>query len=691
MRLLSAGLILCLCASTAAADTSAPAKIPVEKFFDYPEFANAKISPDGKYLALTTSDDPGGAEDNAIIVFSTDDLKPVMKFPFSNHKSILDYWWANDERVIIATKTLTGSFDVPIGDGELYAVNVDGTKPKALMGREKFGQLNDFTYLKHDTQVFYFLQFVGLVADDPKHVVVRAYIYNAGQGQISHAYLLNIYSGQVDGTVDTPAQDGAIMMDQEGVVRASWGPDPETGKYRIYVKPDPTRNAWTELKGWHDTDTVIAEVQPLGFLPDGKSIYWLGRNPSGTLGLFTLDIATQKEIPVSGDPDYDLDYSPYFRDYGRDGDGAIWSFDYAKDRHIVAVETMPGLPAVQILDSQDPKAGYLAQLYGMFPGQHVRITSNTRDQSKMIVETSSDRDPGEFYLLDTKTNKMALLFKAKSDIDPNAMASMQPIDFKARDGVTLHGYLTTPLGGPAKDLPMILLVHGGPELIRDRWGWDPETQFFANHGYAVLQVNYRGSGGYGSSFQDAGYRHWGTVMQDDLADAVRWAELQGYADPKRVCIYGASYGGYAALENPIRYPDLYRCAVGYVGAYDLTLLGHTGAAANEVYLQKDFDGFLGTDMEQRKQQSPVYNADKLKIPVLIAYGGEDQTVVPEHAKEMLAALDKAGVKHPEPIYQSGEAHGFLNPDNNAALYTRMLAFFDQYIGPDAAKSAAATK
>ena len=334
---------------------------------------------------------------------------------------------------------------------------------------------------------------------------------------------------------------------------------------------------------------------------DDKRFYWLGRTPTSTLGLYAVDPATGVKQALFEDPDNDLDINPFSDQPG----GVVWSFDYDAHQHIVATETMPGLPAIHILDADDPKGQFLAQLYQAFPNQKVVITSNTRDHSKMVVKVSSDKNPGDFYLFDTKTNKAELLFSSKTEIDPDAMAAMQPISFKARDGLQLHGYLTTPPGVAAKNLPMILMVHGGPHGIRDEWGWNPEVQFFADRGYAVLQVNYRGSGGYGMRFQDAGYRHWGTTMQDDLADGVQWAIQQGTTDPKRVCIYGASYGGYAAFENAIRYPDLYKCIVGYVGLYDLEL-------ANEHYYVRHYAGGelanaveLGTDAAELKAYSPA--------------------------------------------------------------------------------------
>lgn len=350
---------------------------------------------------------------------------------------------------------------------------------------------------------------------------------------------------------------------------------------------------------------------------------------------------------------------------------------------VIAVETMPGLPQVHIIEPDDPKAEDLASLYQAFDGQHVTITSNTRDGHLMVVRVSSDRNPGQYYLFNDKTGQASFLFASKPEIDSTQMASMRPVTFQARDGVTVHAYLTLPVGSSAKDLPLIVNPHGGPHGIRDMWGWDPEVQYFASHGYAVLQVNYRGSGGYGMKFQDLGYGHWATTMQDDLADAVQWAVKQGTVDPNRICIYGASYGGYAAMENAERYPNLYRCVAGYVGLYDLKTMSdsdYTHYAAG-----RNYNGtVVGRNDAQLAADSPVNGAGKINAPVFIIYGGQDKRVVPANAEEMMTALDKAGKKY-QKLYEPLEQHGFYKPKHRYEVYTQLLAFFDANIGPDAPK------
>jgi dipeptidyl aminopeptidase/acylaminoacyl peptidase len=309
------------------------------------------------------------------------------------------------------------------------------------------------------------------------------------------------------------------------------------------------------------------------------------------------------------------------------------------------------------------------------------ITSTTWDGSKAVVYVYSDTDPGQYYLYDAKTQKVEFMFANRPDIKPEQMAVMKPITFKARDGLTIHGYLTLPKGGD-KNLPLIIHPHGGPFGIRDEWGFDPEVQYLAYHGYAVLQVEYRGSGGYGNAFMEAGYRQWGGAMQDDLTDATHWAVDQGVADPKRICIYGASYGGYAAIEGVEKEPDLYKCAVGYAGVYDLVKMHHEAGYIHGQILEPFMDRTVGTDEDVMRANSPYLHVDKIKADLFLAHGGADHTVVPAHAEELRDALDKIHKPY-EWVYYPNEGHGFYALDHQVDVYTKMLAFFDKEIGPGA--------
>ena len=641
---------------------------PVQAFFSYPQISDVQISPDGKYLAMVVADNKTGENRKGLAILSLLSHKVTASFKTIGDQDINEYWWANDSRLLIATAIQTGSLDSPLADGKLFGINVDGSQMRQLMGIMP-GNPDSFTHIGQHQQLLYFIRMLYIPPDNARQVIVQAVSDMGFRNQPDQAYALDIYQGTVRNVAQSPAANGTLLTDNTGAVRLATGSNTLTGTAQFFYRASGSDLNWKDLSALYgNDDPAMTPLEPLGFGGDNHAVYWLGRTPTSTVGLYSLDPDTLKTTLLYGDPDYDLN-------------DVIWSMDWQKTQHIIAVTTVPGLPALHILDSNSSKAQDLASLYAAFPNQVVNITSNTRDGSEMVIFVHSDRNPGSYYLFNAKTSRVSLLFNDLPGIDPKQMADMQPVTFKARDGVTLHGYLTLPPGSDGKNLPLIINPHGGPHGIRDEWGWDPEAQFFAAHGYAWLQVNYRGSGGYGMKFQDMGYRHWGTTMQSDLADAVQWAIKQGYADPKRVCIYGASYGGYAALENSILYPDLYKCTVGYVGLYDLTLVGR---ASFGLYAsgQRFVDVVLGTDSAALKAESPVYQADKFNDPLFIIYGGADKTVVPENAREMMSALDQVG-KHYEVMYEANEGHGFAKPEHRFELYTRMLAFFDKYIGPGA--------
>lgn len=649
--------------SARAAETAPPS---VQAFFSYAQISDVQISPDGKYLAMVVADSKTGENHKGLVILNLENHKVTASFKTIGDQDIGQYWWANDQRLLIATAIQTGSLDSPLSDGKLFGINVDGSQLRQLMGIMP-GSPEDFTHVGARPQLLFFIRMLYIPPDDAKQVIVQAVSDTGFRNQLNQAYSLDIYNGTLKNIAHSPAANGTLLTDNAGAVRLATGSNTLTGAAQFFYRASDSDLNWKDLSALYgDDDPAMTPLEPLGFGSDNHMVYWLGRTPTRTIGLYTLNPDTLKTILLYGDPEYDLN-------------GEIWSFEWQKTRHVIAVTTMPGLPALHILDGDSRKAQDLASLYAAFPNQVVNITSNTRDGSEMVIFVHSDRNPGSYYLFDAKKSQVSLLFNMLPGIDPKQMADMQPVMFQARDGVTLHGYLTLPPGSNGKNLPLIINPHGGPHGIRDEWGWDPEAQYFAAHGYAWLQVNYRGSGGYGLKFQDLGYRHWGTTMQSDLADAVNWAVKQGIADPKRVCIYGASYGGYAALENSILYPDLYKCTVGYVGLYDLTLagrasFGHYASGQNYV------DVVLGMDSAALKAESPVNQADKIRDPLFIIYGGADKTVIPENAREMMSALDKAGRKY-EVMYEPNEGHGFAEPDHRFELYTRMLAFFDKHIGP----------
>jgi dipeptidyl aminopeptidase/acylaminoacyl peptidase len=306
------------------------------------------------------------------------------------------------------------------------------------------------------------------------------------------------------------------------------------------------------------------------------------------------------------------------------------------------------------------------------------ITSTSADEKTLVIRSHSDRDPGTYYVLDLQQGRMVPLGRAMRGLDPQAMRPMEPISFQARDGLTIHGYLTRPADAGQGPAPLVINPHGGPYTIRDSWGFNPEVQLLANRGYAVLQVNYRGSGGYGVKFLQAGYHEWGGKMQDDLTDAVKWAIAQGITTADRVAIYGASYGGYAALAGLTFTPELYRCGINYVGVSDLGAQIADYKISFSPYYQLFASQQVGDDRAYLHDRSPVNFVQNIRAPLLNAYGYNDARVDIRQWKLLEPALKKYGKTY-EIIINDKEGHGFQNEAARLDFYHRLEAFLARHL------------
>jgi dipeptidyl aminopeptidase/acylaminoacyl peptidase len=358
---------------------------------------------------------------------------------------------------------------------------------------------------------------------------------------------------------------------------------------------------------------------------------------------------------------------------------------------VIGIEFSDGRPSLAPLAGDLPGVKVLIALMRQFPGEDVRFVSGTRDGSRAIVLVEADADPGTFFIYDRDSSSLSPLFRRAGWIDPGQLGRAVPFTFTTRDGLSEHGYITYPPGREgAKNLPMVVFVHGGPYGERDWWEYDSYVQAMATRGYAVLQVNYRGSGGYGYAFEKAGWHEWGGKMQDDVTDATRWAIAQGIADKNRICIYGGSYGGYAALEGAVKEPDLYKCAIGYVGVYDLALMYTRGDIPQSIYGKEYLKRALGTDMGELARRSPVHQLDRLKAKVMLIVGGRDRRVPPIQGENLHEALKARHIAH-EWLYKSNEGHGFYDEKNIAELFGKVDAFLSANIGPGSQRGAVATQ
>jgi len=462
-----------------------------------------------------------------------------------------------------------------------------------------------------------------------------------------------------------PLANASVLVDSNDEVRFAVGAD-ASSRLSVSWKPDPA-GEWQvfELPDFEDESVI-----PRMFSEDNQFVYLTGiHTGESATALYKLDLKTRaltKMIGVDG-----ADISSLVTDL--------------TGRRIVGVVTEIDKPQLHWLDETDRATKIHRLIVKGLPGQIVSIVSTSQDGHLAIVFAQSDVNPGDYYLLDTQAMKMNYLFAASKWIAPEQMHGKEPFVFKARDGVELHGYVTKP--GKAGPYPMVVLPHGGPHGVRDNWNYDWEVQLLANRGYAVLQLNFRGSGGFGTAFEASGYHEWGARMQDDITDATRWAIDNKMAVPDRICIFGASYGGYAALMGAVREPQLYRCAVGYAGVYDLELMLSSGDVPRSRVGRAYLDMALGKDVAELRSRSPAFNAAKIQVPVLLIHGKEDWRADFKQAKNMKAALE-ANHKQFEWMVLSREGHGVYDEETRREVYERILKFLDQNLQAPGPASAA---
>ncbi len=641
-----------------ATEAAAPAVVPYADFARHEQFREVKISPNGEYLAAAAVVD-GKA---VLSLIRLSDMKGVNLRP-RDTRELASFWWVSPDRVMYTIGERGGALEAPMPTGELYAVNADGTGDGVLFGYRAGNQ--GATHIAHATSRRAYATLVDPLRDDPKHALIAAYSFNSTNGVFPTVEKIDLYTGVTMPVTTSPLRDADFITDHHGVVRFAFGADVDQARKVWYRAGDEAK--WELL---FDENKDHQRLRPLGFNRKEDKVYFDCGGSKGVGGVCTWDVAARKLSTLwSGTVSGPLELVPS-----------------ADDKDAIALRTMPDRTATTLIDAQAPEAKLLAGLLQQFPGEDVRITSATLDGSKIVFAVSSDRNPGQFFLYDEKARKASFLLANRPWIKPEQMATMEPVALKARDGLPLHGYLTRPPGKEqAKNLPLVVYVHGGPYGIRDSWEFDPYVQVLATRGYAVLQVNFRGSGNYGYDFLKAGYREWGGKMQDDVTDATRWAVEQGIADPKRLCIFGGSYGGYAALEGAVKEPGLYRCTIGYVGVYDLRLMYTRGDtpqfSAGENYLKL----VLGEDGEQLWDRSPAAHADRIKAKVMLVVGGQDWRVPPVQGEAMRSALNKADIPY-EWLYQRTEGHGFYDEDHAEDLFKKLVAFLDKNIGSQAAAS-----
>ncbi|MFT6732302.1 MAG: dipeptidyl aminopeptidase/acylaminoacyl peptidase [Polaribacter sp.] len=626
-------------------------QVKVEDFFKHADIKSATISPKGEYLAAVV-DKEGKFR---LVVLDLKTKKVLGVTSLTNKRAIETVTWVNDERYAFTVSDKIGWLASPVSTGEIMAANYDGSREGVLVGDSK-------SVRGTSGGARYPINIIDNLPDNKRYAIVQ----QSKADGFSKIFKLNIYSGRKKKINSPPTQFSRVIVDHNHEVRFSIGSvyNKKIGQAVTQVHyRQANSNEWKLIQTRRDD---APGMSPIAFDKDNKDVYVvMDESETTKKGVYIYSIETQKVTPL------------WINESNVDISGFIYDSDIRKQVPI-GVRLQDGKASNHFFDETHPIAKLIRGLEQSFKGSSVSFYNYTKDGNNALVNVYSDKNPGDIYLIDIKKQQLSYVMSRRPWIDPADMLETKPIQYTARDGLTIHGYLTLPKG-KTKNLPMLLKVHGGPFGPRDLWNWDAEDQFLASRGYAVLKVNFRGSGGYGKRFQYDAYRKMGAEMQDDLTDATLWAVDQGYADKSRMCIYGGSYGGYASLMGVVKEPDLYKCAIPYVGVYDIDLLHRKGDIPRRESGRRFLKRAWGDNDEFFQKRSPINHLDKLKAALFIVHGEEDERADYSHYLALTAKLDEMGYPY-DSMVKDGEGHGFYLEKNRNELYSRMVKFLDKNIG-----------
>ena len=478
---------------------------------------------------------------------------------------------------------------------------------------------------------------------------------NKRNKEVFDAYRLNIETGDLKLIAENPGNISSWITDHAGNIRVATTTD-GVNTTLLYRKTE--QDAWKPVI----TTSFKETFAPQFFTFDNKALYGVSNIGRDKAAIVEFDPETGKETKVLFDhPEVDVS-----------------DLHYSKKRKVITSATYTTWKEERRFF--DPVTEQLyTSLEHKLPGYDVYVVSSNKAEDTFIVRTITDRSLGSFYLYESNSGTLTKLADRNPWLKEEQLAEMKPIEYKSRDGLVIHAYLTLPKGKPSKDLPIVVNPHGGP-WVRDEWGFNPEVQFLANRGFGVLQMNFRGSTGYGRKFWEAGFKQWGQSMQDDITDGVKWLIDQGIADPKRVAIYGGSYGGYAVLEGLTKTPDLYAAGVDYVGVSNLFTFMKTVPPYWKPFLDMMYEmvGNPEKDKALFERNSPALNADKIKAPLFVAQGAKDPRVNIDESNQIVDALKKRGIDV-EYMVKENEGHGFHNEENRFSFYEAMESFLAKYL------------
>ena len=616
-------LSILLIAALPAIALSQTELIPRSVLFGNPERADPQISPDGTMLAYLAPDQGVlnvwvrtlGKTDDRVI---TNDRK----------RGIRNFSWQYDSKSILYGQDQGGD-----ENWRIYQTNVASKQTKDLTPFEKSRA-----------------DIIALVPNHPETVLIQS---NKRDSKVFDVYSVNLKTGALTLDTQNPGDVQGWQADNDLQIRAAQITT-EDGGTLIRVRDD-AKSPWRELMKWGPEETL---GNIIGFSPDNKSLVIITSLDANAARLLSVDVASGKRTVVAEDPQFDVSFA----------------VTHPKTNKLQAVVFLRERRDFQILDN-DIQPDFDA-LHKVRDADISNVSRDLKDD-KWIVTFEGDDSPVYYYLYDRASKQATMLFSNRPALEKYKLAKVKPVEYTARDGMKIYGYLTTPAGVEAKNLPMVVFPHGGP-WGRDLWGYDPYAQWLANRGYAVLQPNFRASTGYGKQYLNAGDRQWAGAMHTDLLDGKDWVVKEGIADPKKVCIMGGSYGGYATLAGVTFSPDAFACGVDIVGPSNLNTLLKTIPPYWSTFLAV-FHKRMGEDEAFLKSQSPLFKADEIKVPLLIGQGKNDPRVNKAESDQIVAAMRKNS-KPVEYYVFPDEGHGFARPENRMAFNAVSEEFLAKYLG-----------
>lgn len=603
--------------------------IPRETLFGNPEKAQPLLSPDGGRLSYIAPAD--GVLNVWVGNVGGEDFVPVTE---DRGRGIRMHFWAEDGVHLLYLQDKDGD-----ENWRIYAVEPETRKTR---------DLTPFDGVQ--------AAILAQSKDFPDEILV---MMNRRDPRLHDVYRLSVSTGELTLIAENPGDFVGWLPDESYEVRAAQRMTPDGGS-ELFVRNNEAEE-WRKLITWNAEDGLSSG--PVGFSKSGEKLHLLDSREANASRLVSLDLRTGESEVLAEDPKYDVD--------------ALSLMVHPDTKEVQAVAFERARLEWTVLDESIRED--FEKIETLNAGDFF-IASRDRADESWLVGFTRDEGGVSYYSYDRRAREGEHLFDDRPDLKDYDLAGMKPVSFTSRDGLTLHGYLTLPPESSEAPVPMVLNVHGGP-WARDVWGYDPEAQWFANRGYACLQVNFRGSTGYGKKFLNAGNREWGAKMHDDLVDAVEWAVGEGIADAEKVAIYGGSYGGYAALVGATFTPEVFRCAVDLVGPSNLVTLIESVPPYWQPMIAQFHErvGNPETEREFLESRSPLFKVDNIKVPLLIAQGANDPRVKQAESEQIVAAMKEKGIDHEYLLFED-EGHGFARPENRLEFYAAAEEFLAKHLG-----------